>query len=92
MARKQTGSARIPPKLSEAEQDLVSHMEKRFQLETDSLGSDPVLRRPKDHEVVRPVSANRNTVKALEELGLIVPVKGRDPLRVVWRLTRKPKV
>jgi hypothetical protein len=91
MARKQTGSARIPPKLSEAEQDLVSHMEKRFQLETDSL-SDPVLRRPKDHEVVRPVSANRNTVKALEELGLIVPVKGRDPLRVVWRLTRKPKV
>ena len=34
MARKQTGSARIPPKLSEAEQDLVSHMEKRFQLET----------------------------------------------------------
>ena len=90
MARKQTGSARIPPKLSETEQDLVSHMEKRFQLETDSLGSDPVLRRPKDHEVVRPVSANRNTVKALEERGLIVPVKGRDPLRVVWRLTRKP--
>lgn len=39
---------------------------------------DPVLRRLKDDEVVRPVSANRNTIKALEEYGLISPGKGRD--------------
>ena len=50
-------------------------MENGHQLETDSLGGDPVLRRLKDDEVVRPPSANRNTVKALEERGLISPVR-----------------
>jgi hypothetical protein len=79
----------VPPKLTEAEQDLVWHMENGYQLETDSLGGNPVLRRLKDDLVLRPASANRNTVKALEERGLIVPGKGCDPLRVVWRLNKK---
>jgi hypothetical protein len=52
MAKKKAHSA--PPKLSEAEQELVSHMEHGYQLETDSLGANLALRRLKDDEVVRP--------------------------------------
>ncbi len=59
MAKKQAGA--VLPKLTEAEQDLIWHMEHGYQLETDSLGGDPVLRRLKDDEVVRPASANRKT-------------------------------
>jgi hypothetical protein len=88
MAKKKTSGA-VPPKLTEAEQDLISQMEHGYQLETDSLGGDPVLR-SKDGEVVRPASANRNTVKALEDRGLIVQGKGRDPLKIEWHLN-KPK-
>ena len=58
MAKKQ--AAVVLPKLTEAEQGLIWHMEHGYQLETDSLGGDPVLRRLKDDEVVRPASANRN--------------------------------
>ena len=83
MAKKKAGSVRVPRKLTEAEQDLVWHMEHGYL--TDLLGSNPVLRR-KDDEVIRPGSANRNTVKALEEQGLIVPSKGRDALTIVWRI------
>jgi hypothetical protein len=81
----------VPPKLTEAEQDLIRHMEHGCQLETDSLGGDPVLRRLKDDEVVRPASANRNTVKALEERGLIVRGKDGAPFNIVWRLKDKTK-
>jgi ParB family chromosome partitioning protein len=77
MAKKQPGA--VLPKLTEAEQDLIWHMEHGYQLETDSLGGDPVLRRLKDDEVVRPASAKRNTVKALEERGLISSGKSRAP-------------
>jgi hypothetical protein len=59
-----------------------------YQLETDSLGGDPLLRRLKDSEVIRPLSATRNTVKALEERGLIAPAGGDDPLRIVWHLQK----
>jgi hypothetical protein len=69
MAKKK--AVTVPPKLTEAEQDLVWHMEHGYRLETDSLGGNPVLRRLNDDEVMRPMSANRNTVKALEERGLI---------------------
>jgi hypothetical protein len=86
MAKKK--AVTVSPKLTEAEQDLVWHMEHGYQLETDSLGGDPVFRRLKDDEVVRPASANRNTVKALEERGLIVPGKGGDPLKIDWRLKK----
>jgi hypothetical protein len=63
-------------------------MEHGYQLETDSLGGNPVLRRLKDDEVVRPASANRSTVKGLEERGLIVPGKGPEPLTILWRLKK----
>ncbi len=45
MAKKQPGA--VLPKLTEAEQDLIWHMEHGYQLETDSLGGDLVLRRLK---------------------------------------------
>jgi hypothetical protein len=77
------------PKLTETEQDLLSHIQDGYQLETDSLGGNPVLRRLKDNEEIRPLSANRNTVKSLEQRGLISPGKGRDPLTIVWRLKNK---
>jgi hypothetical protein len=79
----------IPPKLTEAELDLLTHMEKGFQLETDSLGGNPILRHLKDDDVIRPLSVNRNTIKALEERGLIHSGKGRDPLTMVWHTNKK---
>jgi len=89
MAKKKT--ARFVPKLTETEQDLLSHMQQGYQLETDSLGGNPVLRHLKDNEEMRPLSGNRNTIKALEQRGLIIPGKGRDPLTIVWRLNNKTK-
>lgn len=82
-------AANITPKLTEGEQDLLTHMEHGYQLETDSLGGNPVLRKLKDGEVIRPLSANSSTVKALQERKLIHAVKGRDPLTTVWRLSKK---
>ena len=81
----------VPPRLSESEQDLLSQIEHGYQLETDSLGANPVLRRLKDGEVVRPADANASTVRAHQERGLILSVKGRDPLSQVWHLTRKAR-
>lgn len=78
-------------KLTEAERDLLWHIEHDYQLETDSLGVEPLLRGLKDGEVIRPVSANRNTVKALEDRGLIGPVKSHDPLTIAGSLTRNAK-
>jgi hypothetical protein len=86
MAKKK--AADLPQKLTETERDLLSHIQDEYQLETDSLGGNPVLRRLKDDEEIRPLGANRNTVKAMEQRGLISPGKGRDPLTVVWRLKR----
>ena len=42
MAKKQPGA--VLPKLTEAEQDLIWHLEHGYRLETDSVGGDPVLR------------------------------------------------
>ena len=88
MAKKKTAS--FTRKLTESEQDLLSQLEQGYRLETDSLGANPVLLRLKDGEVIRPLSANVSTVKALEERGLIHPGKGRDPLTIVWRLKENP--
>ena len=82
-------AASLLPKLTETEQDLLSHIEDGYQLETDSLGGNPLLRRLKDNEETRPLSANRNTIKALERRGLISPGKGPDPLAIVWRLKKR---
>lgn len=87
MARKK--AATVTPKLTGGERDLLSQMEDGYQLETDSLGGNPVLRKLKDGEVIRPLSANASTVKALQGRGLIHDTKGRDPLTIVWRLSRK---
>jgi hypothetical protein len=90
MAKKKAASAAsVSPKLTEGEQDLLSHMQHGYRLETDSLGGNPVLRRSKDDEGIRPLSANRNTIKAMERRGLISPGKGRHPLTIVWRLQKK---
>ena len=91
LPKQKAGTGAVLAKLTEAEQDLVLHMEHGYQLETDSLGGDPALRRLKDDEVIRPASANRNTVKALEERGLIAAAKSRDPLTIVWHLKNKAK-
>jgi hypothetical protein len=85
----QKKTAKVAPKLTEGEQDLLTQMENGYQLETNSLGSDPVLRRLKDGELIRPLSANASTVKALQERKLIYPPKSRDPLTIVWRLTKQ---
>lgn len=81
-----TGATVPPSDLSESEQDLYSHLQAGYELETDSLGSGPLLRRRNDQEVIRPLSATRNTVKALEGRGLITPKKSSSPLRIVWAL------
>ena len=78
--------SRIPPKLTESEQNLLSRIEQGYDLETDTLGGNPILRRLKDNEVLRPADANASTVKALEKRGLIRPAKGRSPLTIAWRL------
>jgi hypothetical protein len=87
---KATSAASVPPKLTEGERDLLSQMKEGYQLETDSLSSHPVLRRLKDGEVIRPLSANASSVRALEERGLIHPTEGRT-LTIVWRLSKKSK-
>jgi hypothetical protein len=53
------------PKLTDTEQDLLWHMEHGYELETDSLGSDPVLRQLRNGEAIWPPSANRNTIKSM---------------------------
>ena len=83
------GSGAMPSGLTKIEQDLLSHLQAGYQLETDSLGADPLLRRLKDNEVIRPQSVTLNTIKALEERGLIAPAEGDDPLRMVWHPVAK---
>lgn len=85
MAKKNAAS--VSSKLTEVEQDLLSNIQNGYELETDSLGGNPVLRRLK--EEMRPLSANRNTIQTLEQRGLIAPAKARDPLSIVWRLKKK---
>lgn len=79
----------IPPKLTDPELDLLGHLEQGYQLGTDSLGSDPILRNLKNGESIRPVSVNRNTIKVLEERGLIRPGKGKERLTLVWRRAKE---
>jgi hypothetical protein len=62
MAKKKADN--LVPKLTETEQDPLLHIQDGYQLETDSLGGNPILRRLKDNEEIRPLSANRNTIKA----------------------------
>jgi hypothetical protein len=81
----------IPPELatdlSETELDLLRHLQKGYEIQTDTLGGDVLLRRARGEEPIRPLSATRNTVKALEERGLVAQTESHDPLRVDWRLS-----
>ena len=65
----------IPAETDRAEQDLLSHIQHGYELETDSLGGNPVLRHLKDNEEIRPLSANRNTIKRMKQRELITPAK-----------------
>jgi hypothetical protein len=93
MVKKRVPKKRNPEtlsKLTETEQDLLWHMEHGYQLETDSLGGDLVLgKMGGGEEVIRPASANRNTVQALKGRGLITEAKTHDPLKIVWRATSR---
>ena len=77
------------PKLTGTEQDLLSHIQGGDQLETDLLGGNPVLRRLKDNEEIRPLSANRNYHQGDGTAWTHQPGKGRDPLTILWRLKKK---
>ena len=72
---KKPSADQLPSALTETEQDLLSHLQNGYQLETASLGGDLLLRNLKTSDVIRPLSATRNTVKALQERGLIAPAK-----------------
>ena len=80
-----SGPARVSD-LSETEIDLLQHLQRGYEIETDTLGGDVLLRRAKDEAAMRPLSATRNTIEALQERGLIAPAKSADPLRIAWRL------
>jgi cytosine/adenosine deaminase-related metal-dependent hydrolase len=86
MAKKKAGG--VTAKLTDAEQDTLTHLQQGYQLETDSLGANPVLRAPKDDEFLRPANANASTVKGLQKRGLIAPGKGRDLLTIAWHLKK----
>jgi hypothetical protein len=64
-------------------------MEHGYQLETDSLGGNPVLRRLKDNEVLRPADVNASTLDQMNQRGLIRPGTGLDPLTIAWRPSKK---
>jgi len=68
---------------------MLARMAQGYQLETDSLGGNPVLRRLKNDEVLRAADANASTVKALEQQGLIQREKAGDPLTIAWRLSSR---
>lgn len=75
------------PKLTKSEQDLLTHLETGYQLESGAPGSGPLLRNLKDDIVVRATSANQGTIKALEARGLIhSETKG---LTTIWRARKK---
>jgi len=75
----------VPSELTDPELDLLAHLDEGYQLQTDPLGADPILRNLKNGEAIPPVSVNRNTIKILQERGLIRPGKGKEPLTVIWR-------
>ena len=91
MPRKTPGESNapaVPSDLSDSERDLLIHVQDSYELETDSFGGDVLLRRPKDEKAIRPPSATRNTIEALQKRGLIAPAKADDPLRIAWRLNK----
>ena len=79
---------KLPPKLTDTQQDLLWHLNHGYQLESSSVGGGLLLRRLKDNAVMRTASSNRNTIRALEQCGL-VSASG-DALTTIWRAKKKP--
>ncbi|MBV8051802.1 MAG: hypothetical protein JOZ80_11475 [Acidobacteriaceae bacterium] len=86
MPRKKTPSQNTT-KLTRSEQDLLSHLQSGYQLESGAPGSGPLLRNLKDDTVVRATSANQGTIKALEARGLIQG--NATGLITIWRASKK---
>src|SRR5690348_15301522 len=87
--RPKVASTRSPlqPKLSKTEADLLWHMAHGYQLETSSLGDNPILRRLKDNTEIR-ATANRRTIETLKQRGLIAIGKAGGVMKpTTWRLT-----
>jgi len=81
----------LPQKLSKTEADLLWHMGHGYQLETSSLGDNPILRRLKDGTEVR-ATANRRTIETLQQRGLIATGKAGGVMKpTIWRLTATGK-
>ncbi|HJU11166.1 MAG TPA: hypothetical protein VJ728_09835 [Candidatus Binataceae bacterium] len=79
----------LPMKLGKREEDLLWHMSHGYQLETSSLGDNPILCRLKDNTEVR-ATANRRTIETLQQRGLITVAKAGAVFNpTVWRLTSK---
>jgi hypothetical protein len=91
MARKKPSSPTVQPspKLTKSEQDLLTHLEDGYQLESGPPGSGPLLRNLKDNTVVRATSANQGTIKALDERGLIHGET--EGLTTIWRARKNDK-
>ena len=89
--QQKTSDIKLPAKLTKTEAELLRHLQNGYQIETSSLETGPLLRRLKDNEVIRTTSANRNTIKALEDRELIKLAKSPDLLTTVWRLKEEKK-
>lgn len=84
------GKPQLPTKkVSKTEGDLLWHMGHGYQPETSSLLENPILRRLQDNAEVR-AAANRRTIEALQEHGLIAVAKPGTVLTpTVWRSSTK---
>jgi hypothetical protein len=82
-------ATKVPPKLTKTEEDLLWHLNHGYQLESSSVGGELLLRRLKDNSVKRTASANRSTIRALEQRGL-VSASG-DALTTIWQANKAAK-
>lgn len=90
-SRSRKAASPPPTKLSQREEDLLWHMGHGYELETSLLWDNPVLRRMKDNTELR-ADANRSTIEALHQAGLIVVAKEGGVVNpTVWRVTPQAK-
>ncbi len=84
VSKKQT--AKVAPKLTKTEEDLLWHLENGYQLES-AIAGGPILRNLKDQSTMRTASANQSTIHALEERGLVTETT--DGLTTTWKAKKK---
>jgi len=78
----------VPSGLTETGQDLLSHLQNGYPLETESLGRRSAAAQAQKQRS-RPVPiGDAQYGKGIAERGLIAPAEGDDPLRVVWHLQK----